>query len=827
MSEYGQYNENSIWSPERLEYVRMRPTALLPSTGIEGLVHQAIEIITNGIDEIALMAEMVGKLLVMLCFDAEKNTYQVVVTDNGRGLPIGKLLDSYTKMHTSGKFNTNAYEHSGGLFGQGGKATAGTSRHFKAITHCAEASAAIYVNEGKTDEVVELINTPPVQTGVTVIFEPDPIIMTSGIDTFYEVGRDQLLILIQKYCFFRKMNIELRIHSLGLPEKIWLSNIPEAEAIVAKYVEEATVVFNEATFDRNAWIRSYLGITRPFMLQNTIHDSFLTTITKPEVREVMVRYEVRFYYVKFSELGGRFGMVNNVAIDDLKSTHFLTVMDALKQAISVYIKEAPLRKFFLDQYRVPIYLAVDVKYPGAEFASTTKSAFLSREFRNVYEPSIKKQLAMPESVAFIAALYQQLAADIEDKYTNEVLGVVKVKNFNRLFEEVKGLSELFKDCWTTNRSTAELFLVEGDSAGSSVIEGRNSEFQALYKLRGKPFNGITTIDNIRQTAVDIRDNDIYQNIITITGINPNKFNPNTLNFRSLNVLTDADSHGQHITAILVGNFYALCPEIITSGMLNIITPPLYSLAYTAKKMNLPNIYFRDELALRDWLIENVYMKTFTFGERVKHSKDKTRLLEHDECIRTLRNVLEIGEAIDNLSRELLVDPPVVERLTYITAALDPSLEKIDVARIKQLVPDVDRVTYEQNGNILILTIGSEDHIIPLKNVWKRLIDTVLPLMNRIQWRKKQIYITTKNSSEFRDREVSIMKLNDMLTTLDKQFSIERYKGLGSMKPADMGRVCMDPQYRNMYKITEVGDVQRIFALLGKNTAARKQLLSRT
>jgi len=103
----------------------------------------------------------------------------------------------------------------------------------------------------------------------------------------------------------------------------------------------------------------------------------------------------------------------------------------------------------------------------------------------------------------------------------------------------------------------------------------------------------------------------------------------------------------------------------------------------------------------------------------------------------------------------------------------------------------------------------------------------LPLMNRIKWRKKQIYITTKNSSEFRDREVSIMKLNDMLTTLDKQFSIERYKGLGSMKPADMGRVCMDPQYRNMYKITEVGDVQRIFALLGKNTAARKQLLSRT
>jgi DNA gyrase/topoisomerase IV subunit B len=99
-------------------------------------------------------------------------------------------------------------------------------------------------------------------------------------------------------------------------------------------------------------------------------------------------------------------------------------------------------------------------------------------------------------------------------------------------------------------------------------------------------------------------------------------------------------------------------------------------------------------------------------------------------------------------------------------------------------------------------------------------------MNRIQWRKIQIYITTKNTSEFKDQQVSIMKLVALLQTLDKQFKIQRYKGLGSMKPEDKASTCMDPERRNMHRITSVGDVALIFNLLGNDPAARKKLLSR-
>jgi DNA gyrase subunit B len=538
----GVYNADSIFTPERLQHVRMRPTAYFNSTDIEGLMHQALEIITNSIDEIALMPELAGILQLILCVDAERQTYQLIIKDSGRGLPITKLLDAFTKLHTSGKFDQGAYEHSGGLFGVGAKASAATATDFVAVTHTSEGSAAIRVHEGNTNEVLELIEEVPTQTGVTVVYEPDPIIFPTDIPLFAVEGQRQLITILQKYCFFHRMNIEFRVHPLALPKTIWTAKIPEVEAVVAKYWAEANVVFNEATFDRQAWIRSYFNITRPFALQHSIRDTVATTITAPTIREVMMRYEVKFYTTKFDTLGGRFGMVNNVGIDDQKSTHFAAVMDAVKILLSGFIKDNALRKFFLDQYRLSLYLAVDVKFPGAAFAGTTKTGFISKQFRSIYEPSLQKQLAHPDSQKFLEAYYRDIEVDIESRYTSEILGVVKVKNYDRLFEEFADITQSYTPCSTTNRRMAELFLVEGKSAGSSVASGRNPETQALFTLRGKPFNGITSENKVRQSAIAIRnDEEVYSKLIAVTGINPAKFDLNSLNFGKINILTDADN----------------------------------------------------------------------------------------------------------------------------------------------------------------------------------------------------------------------------------------------------------------------------------------------
>jgi DNA gyrase/topoisomerase IV subunit B len=817
-----EYNDDSIFTPERLDVVRLRPTKYFPSTDISGLLHQALEIITNAIDEVALMPAGLGKILVLFCIDAEQGTYQIVVRDNGRGLPIKRLLDSYTKVDTSGKFNQGAYETSGGMFGVGAKASAGTSRYFRAITHRPEASASLYVFEGKTDEVIEHVDIPPAQTGVTVIFEPDPIIFPTDIGLFSTVGQEQLLTLLQKYCFFGTYDIEFRVYPLGLPKAIWTTPLHDAERLVTAVAQAANLVFNQENFDRIAWLRSYWNLQRPFALQHVLRSAVPVTITRPEVREVTMRYELMLFTVKFDVLGGRFGMVNNVPIDDGRSSHFAGAMDTFKIALGNFIKDGAIRKWFLEHYRLPLYMAVDIKFPGVELAGTTKSAFTSAAFRNAYAASIQALLDVPENTAFVTALYAQYAEHIESSYTASVIGVTAPKNYNRLFEMFKNLHQRWTDCGTTNRRIAELFLVEGDSAGNSVQGGRNSNTQGVYRLRGKPFNGVLDKDNMVQSAVNIKERELWKELIAILGLNPAKFDPETLMYGGIYILTDADDHGCHIASIVIGDFYVLCPDMISAGFIHIVHPPLYSLMHKNKRLNLPKIYLRNEQALREWLIEHVYTKAISIGVKLKGSEDKPHLLPGLAYQSFLQDVLDIGAAITNVAAELVLDPLVVERLTHVTSILEANNGLPDLDRLNQ-IPDVDRVSYEPNGNIVVLTVGDVDHIVPLQNVRKRLIDVVMPLLNRIQWRKIEIYITTKYTNEYKNQPFSIMRLYRLLLALDEQFKIERYKGIGSMAPTDMGRVVLDPASRIVHQITSPGDVDVIFNLLGRDSAGRKEL----
>jgi len=820
------YDESSIYTPTGLEVVRNRPTQFLNSTGIEGLVHQATEIITNAIDEIAREVET-GKVIILLCRDTENHTYQLVVVDNGRGLPIGKLRESYTTLNTSGKFDTKAYEVSGGLFGVGAKVSAGTSRHFKSITKCLasptypEGSAALYVHEGKDDQEIEMIVGPIDHTGVTVLFEPDPIIFTD-IDKFTTDGVAQLLLLIQKYCFFHRLNIDFRIHPLSLPSDIWQQSIPITEGIIAQYIVSSHLVFTEASFDRQQWIRHYWGIQRPFALQHTITDTF--PAKDKTGTPITIHYEVQFYYVKFDQLGGRFGLINNLPIDDVRSTHLLTVTDVVKLALSVFIKDMAIRKFFLEHYRIPFYLAVDVKCPGAEPSGTTKHAFLSRAFRHVYEPSLQAQLLHPESVAFLTALYQELASDIDDKYTLAMTGSAKVKDTNRLFQELNFPAN-FKDCRTSNRLSAELFLVEGQSAGSD--ESRNSAYQAIYELRGKPFNGITTQEKIRESAIKIRNDDIYEDIITVMGINPSNFDPGILNFGRLILMTDGDEHGYHISALVIGNLYALCPALIESGIVHVVTPPLYSLDYNNKRQKLPRVYLRNDDQLQIWLAKYVYSVAFDVGVRLKNHHTKTYYLQEQDAINFFRIILAIGEAITNIAHELVIPEAAVEQLAHITVYLETDPGLSDMQQIAK-AGGFDRVVYDPHGHIMIFTRGREDYVVPLHNVMERLVQVITPLLHLIKWKTTQIYIRSKNKPVvFHDDPVSIMELYSLLKRLDNEFTTTRYKGLGSMPVEDKARTCMDPTRRSLYAITTVGEVETIFNLLGKGDSRyRKKLLRR-
>lgn len=815
------YDESNIWTPTGLEHIRMRPTAYFPSTGIEGLVHQAGEIIINGMDEISLMPDGVGKLTVLICVDNQRQTYQLVVKDNGRGVPIGKILDSYTKLNTSGKFDTSAYSTAGGLYGVGAKASAGVSTHFRPITTRPEGKASIYIHEGKTNDKVEIVNAKQTETGTVVIYEPDPTRM-SEIELFSVAGQHALVVLLQKYCFFRKLNLEFRSHPFPLPDNIWKKSIPEAEKILDRYMHESHVVFSEPTFDRVQWLRGfYWNIQRPFAFTYEFSDSFPSVIlNKDRVEQAtVVNYKVQAYYVKYDQNGGRFGMLNNLPIDDPKSTHLATIMDVLKDQMAPLLKDNAIRKYFLESYKVPLYLAVDVKCPGAEPSGTTKDAFISSSFRKVYAPSLKAQFSFSDGARFVQAIFDDLSSDIEASYNKNVMGLKQAKNLHRL-SEVLEFPEKFTDCNSSDRLNTELFLVEGDSAGGGT-EGRNEELQGQYLLKGKAFNGITRMSMARQSAIEIMKDPIYKDIFRIMNVDPAKFDRATMYFKEMFIMTDADFHGYHISASVAGNICVACPQMIEAGIISVVTPPLYSLDFGSKKKGTPRVYLRSEKTKVEWMTHKVYMEMLGIGIRSTNVfSDKIRYLTDIEYADFIELVLEIGETINNIGAELVIEPIIIEVLSHVTQYL--SLDTINVEKIKEITR-VDRVSYDPRGHILVLTHGRTDHVIPLENVCARLYTTVIPLLQKLAWRKLQIYITSKHVSQWKDTPVSIVKLYEILQSFDDLFDITRYKGLASMPPLDKNRTCMDPKYRTVHRITTIGDLEMIFALLGDDSGPRKRL----
>lgn len=532
MSVVSNYTEDNIRSLEGLEVVRKRPTQFLPDAEAGGLTHSAKEVIDNSIDELSqiLGSNLVSGLLrITLCRDIPRGTFQLIVRDNGRGIPIGSLVKVLTKMSTSGKFDTSAYKTSAGLFGLGAKVVAGTSLLFRCLTYRPDGVGSLLVKSGQHPADPTVTKTTD-HTGVAIVYEPDPLIFT-GLPEYAELGYLSLLDLLKKYVFFTPYPIEFRILDRPISENVWESTNAAATKIIWDTEEAAYPIWTAATHDREEWIRHYWHLTRPFAWKHSFHK------TTPIV-DTLQDYHIQLSFVKFEQKGGMFGMVNNVPIDNPTSNHLSVVVEQLTKCLASRISDKTVQKYFLESYRIPIFIAADVKYEGAEFSGTTKNGFSAAAFREVYRPEIAAQLTSPTGVQALNDLYLLLKENIETSYMQSLSSMGKTKaNMNRLFLDLNYPKD-FDDCNTKNRALAELFLVEGKSAGGAI--GQDTETQATFRLRGKPKNVITRASDHREMLRDILKFPLYQDIFKILGYDPLKPNMNNLNFGSCLILADGD-----------------------------------------------------------------------------------------------------------------------------------------------------------------------------------------------------------------------------------------------------------------------------------------------
>ena len=268
--------------------------------------------------------------------------------------------------------------------------------------------------------------------------------------------------------------------------------------------------------------------------------------------------------------------------------------------------------------------------------------------------------------------------------------------------------------------------------------------------------------------------------------------------------------------------YAVCPDFVDAGIIHIVTPPRYGLKPPGKSKHKETIYLRDKDEVNIWMIANEYYPKLDIGIRYR-GVDRTRSLPVAEYTAFVKLVLKIGEVIENVANELVLDPLILETLTYITGYLHPS--KINL-QVIQDITGADKVEYDSNSHILFLSSGRKDYTIPLHDVCKRLYATVLPLLNTLDWTKLSIHITTRTMPDMRDQPVSLMQLYTMLDGIARGYEVEMFKGIGQMDTKDRYMTCMHEEGRrgNIHQIKSVGDVSRIFQLLGGDSDYRKKLI---
>ena len=801
------YSEDSIKHLAKLDHIRHRPTGYITDVGVGGQFHIIKELIDNSIDELENFRNSPDGLLEISMFkDLVNKKYQILVSDNGRGIPIDKLIDVFTNPNTSGKFDTSSYKFSAGTFGIGAKATTALSDFFRVIVmkNGVLADATIH-HSNIPDQPLKYDNFTNIESGSFVLFEPDASIF-EDIEEFSHSGFLRIEEFLSQLSLFSKYRIVFKVFNVGVSDSIKNSTTDrfvEFLLLCRSTSSITNVVFDNNRFDREKYIKEFFTLNKNFEFKQLLEDNSSDDL----------KYTIDVRCIKTHNMPNntKLTFVNGIMFTDGNSFHIQSTIAYIKEQLAKLIPEQKMKDFFISQYKLPIWLIMDVKFSGAQFSGTIKHQFRDIAFKKVFDKSMHKLF---DSSVIIKDLYDLLDEHIVaafNRFSNNDLIVKNVSNMLMRLNHPKK----FSDCNTSERDKAELFLVEGESAKSD--QGRDSEYQATYILSGKPLNALTSQDKMFDSLDNLRKNKIYQDIIRILGIVPGSNDLSSLNFGKTFITTDADVHGYHIASILLSNLYILSPALIEEGRIYVVMPPLYGIKVKGSKELL---YVRNTKELNATLAYHLYYKCLDiYIESNAYNKQKLNI---EEFVAFSEIVELVGEVITNLSKEYAIPAVILEQLSLMTVMLNRSLLDADIELFEKAFGC--KVKYHKESQVLILIIGSEDIIIPLYNINDLIYKKILPLYKDFFYMKMRIYATTKRTDHMNISPVSIVQLFQMFNEMKKLFSIERYKGLGSMNPKDRSKTCINKETRRTFQITTIGDIDTVFNMMGTDSTTRKELV---
>ena len=531
------YNASEIQVLEGLEAGRKRPGMYIGSTSTSGLHHLVYEIVDNSIDE--ALAGYCTDITVQINPD---NT--ITVVDNGRGIPVDIQAQTgrpalevvFTVLHAGGKFGGGGYKVSGGLHGVGASVVNALSEWLTVQVHKDGKIHEMKFSRGHITQEMTIVGTTD-HTGTTVTFKPDPEMFE---DTVYSY--DILHTRMREEAF---LNAGLRIRTIDLREGQEQSDEMCYEGGIREFV----------TFLNKSKDALHSGV---IYMSGTRGDSYA---------EVALQYNDGYQENILS-------FANNVHTPE-GGMHETGFKAALTRVLNAYglkvglIKEGD--KVSGEDCREGLTAVISVKLTDAQFEGQTKAKLGNASMRTLVDAIVSDKLMQfldENPVVARTILDKAMMANRAREAARKARESIRRKS------ALGGaaMPDKLRDCNENNPELTEIYIVEGDSAGGSATQGRDSRFQAILPLWGKMLN----VEKVR--ADKIYGNDKLQPVIVALGAGLGEdFDVNKLRYHKVIIMADADVDGSHIRTLLLTFFFRYMRPLIENGYVYAAVPPLFKL----------------------------------------------------------------------------------------------------------------------------------------------------------------------------------------------------------------------------------------------------------
>ena len=799
------YGEGSIQILEGLEAVRKRPGMYIGDTSDgTGLHHLVFEVVDNSIDE--ALAGHCDDIVITIHTDNS-----ISVTDNGRGIPTGIKFDdkhepkrsaaeiALTELHAGGKFNQNSYKVSGGLHGVGVSCVNALSKWLRLTVRRDGQKHFIEFERG-----VPLERQIEVQQGVEV--SPLKIIGSTekrGTEVHFLADEE----------IFGNVEFHYDILAKRLRELSFLNNGVKIKLVDQRSGKEEDFAFSGGV----KGFVDYINRNKTVLHPNVFYSAGASVLNGVQI-DVEVAMQWNDSYAEQVLC-----FTNNIPQSD-GGTHLTGLRAAMTRIINKYIEENEIAKkakvdITGDDMREGLACVLSVKMPDPKFASQTKMKLVSSEARPAVEEVVAQKLAdflleRPNDAKTICGKIVE-AARARDA-ARKARDMTRRKGVLDSF----GLSGKLADCQEKDPANAELYLVEGDSAGGSAKQGRDRKFQAILPLKGK-------ILNVEKARFDklISSQEIVTLIQTLgTGIGKDEYKPEKLRYHRIIIMTDADVDGAHIRTLLLTFFYRQMPELVEGGHIYIAQPPLYKI-----KHGRTELYVKDDHEL------NQYLLKLAFDDASLLPREGAEPLSGTAFEEMAREYLTAEAIVDRLAE--YADGELLRALLEHNIALDLADEaaaRASVKRLAEVMPasvklDADyndktegwqlRIERMHHGN---RKVGHVDGEFLLSGDYQRIrnaAETVAGLIGE--------GAVVKRGEKSQDVKSFGEAAHWLLNEVERNLGKQRYKGLGEMNPEQLWETTMDPTVRRLLKV-QIEDAiaaDEIFTtLMGDNVEPRRAFI---